>query len=284
VGSAGTVGVGAIDPLMDIAAICKKEGLWFHVDGAYGASVALLPEAPAELSGLRDADSVAIDPHKWLYSPLEAGCALVRNPKHLVDAFSFHPDYYHFETREGEAGLNYYELGPQNSRGFRALKVWLALRLVGKEGHANMIRDDIALAEALHQQVEDTPELQGFTRNLSVVTFRFVPKDLAIGTEAVERYLDSLNLEILNGLQSGGEVYLSNAVFQGRFVLRVCIVNFRTRWKDIKALVEIVTRTGRAFDARMRPRDLGVSQVIRSEMAKNRALTQERQESKKAGH
>jgi aromatic-L-amino-acid decarboxylase len=271
VGSAGTVGVGAIDPLVDIAAICKKEGLWFHVDGAYGAPAALLPEALAELSGLWNADSVAIDPHKWLYSPLEAGCALVRDPQHLVDAFSFHPDYYHFETREGEAGLNYYELGPQNSRGFRALKVWLGLRLVGKEGYSRMIRDDIGLAEELYQQVNDTPDLQAFIRNLSIVTFRYVPKDLAIGTEAVERYLDSLNLEILNGLQSGGEVYLSNAFFQGRFVLRVCIVNFRTRLKDIKALVEVVTRIGRAVDARMRPGDWGGSEVIHSETAENRA-------------
>jgi len=284
VGSAGTVGVGAIDPLADIAAICKREGLWFHVDGAYGAPAVLLPEAPAELSGLRQADSVAIDPHKWLYSPLEAGCALVREPKHLVDAFSFHPDYYHFETREGEAGLNYYELGPQNSRGFRALKVWLALRLVGKEGYARMIRDDLALAEALYQRVKETPELQAFTRNLSIVTFRFVPKGLAIGTEAVERYLDNLNLEILNDLQGGGEVYLSNAVIQGRFVLRVCIVNFRTRLKDIKALVEIVTRTGRAIDARMRPKGLEASEIIRSEAAENRPLTQERKGGKKAGH
>jgi glutamate/tyrosine decarboxylase-like PLP-dependent enzyme len=284
VGSAGTVGVGAIDPLADIAAICRREGLWFHVDGAYGAPAVLLPEAPAELRGLRESDSVAIDPHKWLYSPLEAGCALVREPKHLVDAFSFHPDYYHFETREGEALLNYYELGPQNSRGFRALKVWLALRLVGKEGYARMIRDDIALAEALHQRVKETPELQAFTRNLSIVTFRFVPKGLAVGNEAVEGYLNSLNLEILNRLQDGGEVYLSNAVIKGTFLLRACIVNFRTRLKDIKALVEIVTRTGKVVDARMRPQDLGASEIIRPEIAESRPLTQERKGGEKGDH
>jgi aromatic-L-amino-acid decarboxylase len=284
VGSAGTVGVGAIDPLGEIAAICRGEGLWFHVDGAYGAPAVLVPEAPAELSGLREADSVAIDPHKWLYSPLEAGCALVRESKHLNGAFSFHPDYYHFETREGEAGINYYEVGPQNSRGFRALKVWLGLRLVGKEGYVRMIRDDIALAEELYQQVNGASDLQAFTRNLSIITFRFVPEDLASGPEAVEGYLNDLNLEILNELQGGGEVYLSNAVFQGRFVLRVCIVNFRTRLKDIKVLVEAVTRIGRAVDARMRPRDLGESSIIRSEMAENRPLTQDRQERKKAGH
>ena len=253
VGTAGTVAVGTIDPLPAIAATCKKERLWFHVDGAYGAPAAVLPEAPAELSGLREADSVALDPHKWLYSPLEAGCILVREPKHLLEAFTFHPDYYHFDDRGGEKPINYYELGPQNSRGFRALKVWLALRLIGREGYVRMIREDIALAQALYQRAEAAPELQVFTRNLSITTFRFVPRDLAVGDAAIN-YLNELNREILNRLQAGGEVYVSNAVLEGNFVLRACVVNFRTRLEDIEALVEIVIRAGRDIDAQMRPR------------------------------
>jgi glutamate/tyrosine decarboxylase-like PLP-dependent enzyme len=257
VATAGTVEVGAIDPLPDIAAICKRNGLWFHVDGAYGIPAAVLPEGPAELKVLREADSVAMDPHKWLYAPLEAGCALVREPEHLQDAFSFHPEYYNFDHLENETPINYYELGPQNSRGFRALKVWLALRLVGKDGYMRMIRDDIALAQALYQKVKGNPELQACTQNLSITTFRFVPEDLRTGEEAVEGYLNDLNRELLNRLQAGGEAFVSNAIIEGAFVLRACIVNFRTRWADIEALVEIVIRIGRTVDAQMRPHHLG---------------------------
>ena len=116
VGTAGSVSTGAIDPLTDLAAICREFNLWFHVDGAYGGVAAVLPDAPAEFTGIKEADSVAIDPHKWLYAPLEAGCALVRDATKLRDAFAYHPPYYHF----GVEAINYFDLGPQNSRGFRA--------------------------------------------------------------------------------------------------------------------------------------------------------------------
>jgi aromatic-L-amino-acid/L-tryptophan decarboxylase len=256
VGTAGTVGVGAIDPLPDLASLCRKYGLWFHVDGAYGAPAAILPDSPSELRGLGEADSVALDPHKWLYSPLEAGCALVREPSLLLAAFAFHPDYYNFDERGSEKSVNYYELGPQNSRGFRALKVWLALRMVGRDGYIRMIRDDITLAQELYLRVQASPELQAFTRNLSITTFRFVPLDLAGGGQSAETYLNELNREILNRIQTGGKVYVSNALLGDTFVLRACIVNFRTRLADMDALVEVVVRTGRSADARMRPPQL----------------------------
>ena len=114
-----------------IARDLPRHDLWFHVDGAYGGFAAAVPGAPADLRALADADSVAVDPHKWLYAPLEAGCALVRDPRLLRDAFSYHPPYYHFD---GDV-TNFYDYGPQNSRGFRALKVWLALRQVGRAGY-----------------------------------------------------------------------------------------------------------------------------------------------------
>jgi aromatic-L-amino-acid/L-tryptophan decarboxylase len=127
IGTAGTVSTGAVDPLPDIAAICREYDLWFHVDGAYGGFAALLlhddqSKVPLDLKGMSEADSVAVDPHKWLYAPLEAGCALVRNPEALRDTFSYHPPYYHF-VEPDEATIDYHEYGPQNSRGFRALKV-----------------------------------------------------------------------------------------------------------------------------------------------------------------
>lgn len=148
--------------------------------------------------------------------------------------------------------MNYYEHGPQNSRGFRALKVWLGLRQVGRAGVTQQIADDIALAEALAQRIADTPELQVFTRHLSIVTFRFTPVDLTPGAPTIDTYLDRLNTALLERLQQGGEVFVSNAVLDGRFLLRACIVNFRTTVADIDVLPEIVVWHGRELDAVMR--------------------------------
>ena len=177
VGSAGTVSTGAVEPLPELSAFCQEHKLWFHVDGAYGAFANRLAGAPPELKGLESADSVAVDPHKWLYAPLEAGCALVRNPSALRNAFSYHPPYYSFE---GE-GLNYYDIGPQNSRGFRALKVWLALQQAGAAGYREMIQDDITLARHLYDLAVDHPELEAITHNLSITTLRYVPQELQAG-------------------------------------------------------------------------------------------------------
>ena len=257
VGTAGTVSTGAIDPLPKLAAICREYDLWFHVDGAYGALAAMLVdggdvEVPVDLRGIREADSVAVDPHKWLYAPLEAGCALVREPGLLRDAFSYHPPYYKFDD-DVTATINYYEYGPQNSRGFRALKVWLALRQAGREGYAGMISDDIQLAQELYRLVETQPELQVFTQGLSITTFRYVPPDLLPGSQESERYLNTLNAELLMRLQKSGEAFISNAVIGEIFVLRACIVNFRTSLEDIEALPGIVIRLGREVDAAIRP-------------------------------
>ena len=260
IGTAGTVSTGAVDPLPEIAAICREHDLWFHVDGAYGGFAAVLLNdgngtVPGDLKGISEADSVAVDPHKWLYAPLEAGCALVRNPEALRDAFSYHPPYYHFAD-QAEPTIDYHEYGPQNSRGFRALKVWLALRQVGRAGYKEMISDDIQLAQALYRLVDDQPELQAFTRGLSITTFRYVPPDLAPGPESVEAYLNQLNIEVLNRLQRSGEALVSNAVIGGAFLLRACVVNFRTSLVDIEALPGIVIRIGREVDAAMRLTEL----------------------------
>ena len=261
VGTAGTVSTGATDPLPEIAAICRRHDLWFHVDGAYGAPAAALPNASAELAGLREADSIALDPHKWLYSPLEAGCALVRDPHHLVETFSHHPAYYNFDGTTEDPPINYYAFGLQNSRGFRALKVWLGLRQVGREGYIRMIGDDIALAQALYAALGRYPELQPMTQHLSITTFRYVPPDLPGDPAAVEEYLNTLNEELLNRLQKGGEAFISNAVLDGRYLLRACIVNFRTTLADVEALPEIVVRLGRRLDAELRPEALQAAVV-----------------------
>jgi glutamate/tyrosine decarboxylase-like PLP-dependent enzyme len=252
VGNAGSVSTGAVDPLPELASLCREFGLWFHVDGAYGGLAAVLPDAPDALAGLREADSVAVDPHKWLYAPLEAGCALVRDPEKLRAAFAYHPVYYHF----GVEATNYFDLGPQNSRGFRALKVWLALQEVGREGYEQMISDDIRLARALFERIPRYAELEALTQSLSITTFRFVPTDLAPGDMKAASYLDELNLELMTRLQASGEAYLSNAVVHGKFAMRACIVNFRTSLADIEALLPIVVRIGKALDLELRPHSL----------------------------
>jgi len=251
VGTAGSVSTGAVDPLREIGALCKEYGIWFHVDGAYGGFAAALPEAPDDLHGLSLADSVAVDPHKWLYAPLEAGCALVRDQDALRAAFAYHPPYYHFEER----ATNYVDYGPQNSRGFRALKVWLAMRQVGATGYRRMIADDIRLSQAMAEAVGRHAELELTTQELSITTFRYVPRDLRsqVGGPAVEPHLDALNRELLDRLQRGGEAFVSNAVVGGRYLLRACIVNFHTARADVEALPEIVARIGRAIDAELRP-------------------------------
>jgi len=253
VGTAGSTGVGVIDPLPVLSDICKEYNLWFHVDAAYGGFAACLPDAPIDLLGLSEADSLAIDPHKWLYAPLEAGCSLVRDPDLLRDAYSHHPpSYYKFNEHSNESAINYFDYGPQNSRGFRALKVWLALKQVGRKGYEKMISTDIHLADKLFDIVEKHPELEAFTKNLSITTFRYKPKELEGKTSEVEAYLNKLNSELLTRIQRNGELFLSNALIKDQYVLRSCIVNFRTSLEDIEAIPEIVLRTGKKVDAEIR--------------------------------
>ena len=240
VGTAGSVSTGAVDPLLEIGAICREFDLWFHVDGAYGALAAAIPDAPDDLRALSSADSVAVDPHKWLYAPLEAGCALVRRPGDLRNAFSYRPPYYHFDDNV----LNLVDYGPQNSRGFRALKVWLAMQHIGRTGYIATIAEDMRLSRRLHGLFQAHPRFEALTQSLSITTFRYVPADLRskVGEPDVEQSLDRLNRDLLERVEKCGEAFLSNAVIDGKFALRACIVNFRTSDQDIEALPGMLER------------------------------------------
>ena len=240
VGTAGSVSTGAVDPLPEIGSICREYDLWFHVDGAYGALAARIPDVPADLRALSEADSVAVDPHKWLYAPLEAGCVLVRNPLDLRNAFSYHPPYYVLR----DDVVNFVDYGLQNSRGFRALKVWLALQHIGRTGYEASIADDIRLSRKLAAALRAHDDFDVLTQNLSITTFRYVPKDLRsrLGEASVEERLNQLNRDLLAEVEKSGEAFFSNAVIDGRFVLRACIVNFNTTDEDIDALPALVAR------------------------------------------
>jgi len=254
IGTAGTVSTGAVDPLPALARLCRAHDVWFHVDGAYGALAAAVPGAPADLAALAAADSVAVDPHKWLYAPLEAGCALVRSPEALRAAFAYHPAYYHFD----EAATNYFDHGPQNSRGFRALKVWLAFQQAGASGYRALIADDLRRARLLADLIEADTDLALLTQHLSITTFRYVPAELVSrqGEPAVAAWLDQVNRALLDTLQRGGELFVSNAVVDGRYALRACFVNFQTTDDDVRAVPAIVVRHARALDRATRPEAL----------------------------
>jgi aromatic-L-amino-acid/L-tryptophan decarboxylase len=239
IGTAGDVSTGAVDDLKGIAVICKEYDCWFHVDGAYGIPAAVVPEQRSLFEGVADADSIAVDPHKWLYAPLEAGCTLVKDPNHLIQTYSSHPVYFNFNNDAEPEARNFYEYGFQNSRGFKALKVWMLLQHAGRQGYVEMISTDIQLAGVLFQLASQHAELQAVTQNLSITTLRYCPPGYP------EIGLNQLNELLLNELQRNGDVFLSNAVIGDKYCLRACIVNFRTTEKDIEEIVEIIVRGGR---------------------------------------
>ena len=177
----------------------------------------------------------------WL--PLEAGCALIRDPEKHRAAYSYHPPYYHF----GEEATNFVDYGPQNSRGFRALKVWMGLRQVGRRGYERMIGGNIALARELYDRLDGDANFEVFTRSLSITTFRYIPEvyRTRTGDPSATEYLNEVNKALQARLESSGELFVSNAVIEDRYLLRACIVNFRTSSQDIVEIPEIIARHGR---------------------------------------
>ena len=245
VGSAGTVSTGAVDPLAAIADVCAKEDLWFHVDGAYGALAILSDELRPLLSGIERADSIAFDPHKWLYVPHSAGCVVVRDLATLRAAFALHPSYVREDKARTGHGEDLHVLGPQFSRGFQALKVWLSLVAHGSDAYGKRIGHDAALARHLAARCAAFDDLEALeTPELSICCFRYVPMGAPPAGPARDALLDALNERLMTELQLDGRAYCSNAVVDGRFWLRACIVNFRTEAGDVEALLQVARELG----------------------------------------
>jgi glutamate/tyrosine decarboxylase-like PLP-dependent enzyme len=238
--TAGTVNTGAVDALDAIADLCAAQQLWFHVDAAYGGPGALLPELQPAFRGLERADSVAIDPHKWMYVPVECGCALVQDAAAMRDAFSLVPPY----LRDDAALPWFSEFGIQQSRGFRALKLWMALKCAGFEGYRSAARHDLERAATLRRAISAYPDLELVANGpLTVTCFRYRPK--SGGDPAA---VDRVNRRLLDAIQAKGDVFLTGTELAGRFVLRACIVNFRTTDADVRTLVHAVRDAGQALD------------------------------------
>ena len=250
VASAGTVNTGAVDPLGEIARIAAEFEIWFHVDGAYGAPAALDPRKRDLFAGLELADSVSLDPHKWLYVPLDAGCLLFRDEAAARAAFTAgDADYIKvLEANEAEA-FAFWDYGTELSRRFRALKIWLTLRYYGVDRIAKAISDDISLAHYLAEEVERSDDFELLAPvELSICCFRYAPKQFrerlrqagAEESKKVTEELNDLNQRIMLRVQRGGQAYVSNATIHDKFALRACITNFRTTRADIDKTLDII--------------------------------------------
>jgi glutamate/tyrosine decarboxylase-like PLP-dependent enzyme len=226
--SAGTVNTGAIDDLREVAAIAKKHDAWFHVDGAYGALAAIA--APEKFRGLELADSLSLDPHKWLYQPVDCGCLLYRDPSFARKAFAYTGDYTKVLNEDPQESFALFEESMELSRRFRALKLWLSLRYHGMGAFRDAIANDLQLAQHLAKRIEQEPSLELMApAKLSAVCFRYVGGDV--------RRSNSLNAAILKRMIQRGRVFISNATLQGKFALRACIVNQRATERDVEEVV-----------------------------------------------
>jgi aromatic-L-amino-acid/L-tryptophan decarboxylase len=256
VATAGTVGTGAIDPLDAIADVCAEHGLWMHVDGAYGGVAALTDTLRPLFRGIERADSVAFDPHKWLYTPHSGGVLVVRDMQSLAGAFAIEPSYVYEDKAVTGRGVDMFALGPQFSRGFHALKIWVSLLAHGWSAYERRIAHDVALTRYLHDSAAEHPQLEtvGPAPVLSIACFRYVPPELR-GDPSAEPYLNRLNERLMAELQLAGRVFPSNVVLDGRFGLRACIVNFRTEADDIDALITQAVASGADLHERAVARD-----------------------------
>jgi len=232
VATAGTVGTGAIDPIPELVSLARTEDVWLHVDGAYGAFACLAESAPAHLRALADAGSVACDPHKWLYSAIDAGVVLVREPGALERSFAFHASY--LDTADRGVRIDLLERSPENSRPQRAFKVWLALQAFGRNGYARMIDYNIRLAAYMEERIRTTPGLAiAAPRELSIVCWRAEPDGVRPDG------IDALQTDVIAELERRRVAMISNAkLLDGRTAMRACITNFRTTPDDIDAIVD----------------------------------------------
>lgn len=255
VGTAGTTGTGAIDPLPAIADLAERHGLWFHVDAAYGGPAVLADDLRPLLRGIERADSVTLDAHKWLYTSASSGCLLVRDQRHLVESFTVDPSYVYEDLARTGKGMNSAFFAPTFSRPFDALKVWVSLLAHGRSAYARRISHDAALARYLDARARAHPDFEPVSVSLSICCFRYRPRDLPTGDEA-DAYADELNRRLLVELQLDGRVFPSNASVHGRFALRACIVNVRTEAPDLDLLLDVAAELGARLDAEARPSGL----------------------------
>ncbi len=245
VGCAGTVNTGATDDLNALADLAAREGLWFHVDGAFGALAAIAPGLKSLVSGMERADSLCFDMHKWLHVPYEAACVLVRDADAHLETFTLTPPYLEHHSRGMAAGDPWYgDFGIQLSRGLRALKVWMAFKAYGIDKLGRLVRQNVDQARYLADLVDATPELERIAPvELNIVCFRYRAPNRD------QSALNRFNQELLLRVQEGGVAVPSYTTLRGQYALRTCIVNHRTVQADLDLFVSEVVRLGRQLEA-----------------------------------
>jgi glutamate/tyrosine decarboxylase-like PLP-dependent enzyme len=251
VANAGTVNTGAIDPLPQIREIANRHGLWMHVDGSYGAFAILAPSARNAFAGIEQADSVALDPHKWLYLPVDVGCIIYRDPERARAAFAHEAEYTRVLGAGADETFAFWDYGPELSRRFRALKVWMLLKGVGLQSLGEAIEQNLACARRLETLVRASDDFEMVAPvGLSIFCFRHLPASLR---KASPQIVDAWNERLLIALQADGSSYLSNTTLTGRFALRGCVLNYRTSLPDMEVLLRDLRRV-----ARSTPFDVGL--------------------------
>jgi aromatic-L-amino-acid/L-tryptophan decarboxylase len=242
VASAGTVNTGAVDPLDELADFCAEQGLWLHVDGAYGAFGILDPNVSHLYTGLNRANSIALDPHKWLATPIECSCAIVRQGTLLRETFSLVPPYLQTEPDKGFGGMPWFaEYGFQQTRRFNALKLLWVIQQAGRTGLVAHVQKHNTLAQYLALLVDDIPHLELMAPvELSIVCFRYVPDSL----RGDEERLDALNKRIVEVVQAGGKAFVNGTILHDRFVLRSCALHYALTEDDVEAIIEEVCQVG----------------------------------------
>lgn len=232
IATAGTTSTGAVDPLADLADLCAQEGLWLHVDGAYGGAAVLSERAAPQLAGLDRADSIALDPHKWWYQPYESGCVLVRDTTALTDAYRFDAEYL-TETRHGDGPINFYDRGPQLTRGFRALKLWMSIQTFGLDAFRRAVDHSISLAEHVQARLADHAFWDIVTpAQLAVVTFR--PRTPDLSPDDVDLLVRRLPSQTL----ADGHALVTTTMVDGRPALRLCTIHPETTSDDLDDVIE----------------------------------------------
>jgi glutamate/tyrosine decarboxylase-like PLP-dependent enzyme len=243
--NAGTVNTGAIDPLADIREIANRFQLWMHVDGSYGAFAVLAESAKKLFAGLEQADSIALDPHKWLYLPVDVGCVIYRAPEIARAAFSHEAEYTRIIGEQADEAFAFWDYGPELSRRFRALKVWMLLKGVGLDSLGKAIENNLACARHLESLVRKSDDFEmAAPVELSIFCFRHVPEQLRGESSQA---IDNFNERLLIALQRDGSSYLSNTTLGGRFALRGCVLNFRTTSRDMEILLDDLRRVAKTL-------------------------------------
>lgn len=247
VGVAGTTNTGAVDPLNALADFCTATGMWFHVDAAYGGPAAQTELVGKLFQGLERADSVVVNPHKWLYVPAEAACILVREPAALRETFQVAADYLRKEKDAGiEAPLDFKDYSPQLHRNFRALKVWMTFKAYGAKNLRAAIESNIEIMRYLANRIDESTDFVRLAPvPLSVVCFQYRTHDAS--RHADSQYLNDLNNRLLDALEKDGRVFLSGTTIHGKKALRACSVNHRLRRADVDFLLDVTRQVGRSL-------------------------------------